>query len=147
VPSTLDEFFHHGIIGDPSVPLSNNPNDPYIIDPDGDGNPGVTVEIHIGNIINGEIYILRREIYSDHLTLNADGILYRHVEDKSEQFVIRAWCKITDRKSDRLRDSEREPKTVFLMDLAYMRVRTGVRLSPSLCIRCLRRLTRSFSRS
>ena len=53
-----------GIEGDPSKPLSEDPNDPLLIDPDNDGNPGVTVDINIGNVIKGEIYITRREIYT-----------------------------------------------------------------------------------
>jgi hypothetical protein len=79
-----------GITGDPSLPLSRNPDDPNLIDPDNDGNPGVTVEITIAGFIKGEIYITRREIYSYNLTLNSDGNLYGHVVDSSEQFVIDA---------------------------------------------------------
>ena len=83
-----------GITGDPSLPLSQDPDDPNIIDADGDGKPGVTVQIHIGGFIDGEIYITRREIYRNHLTLLADGELVGHVEDLSEQFVIDANMRI-----------------------------------------------------
>lgn len=83
-----------GIKGDPSKPLPQDPDDPDLIDPDRDGNPGVTVEINIGGFIKGELYITRREIYSNTLTLNRDGSLTGYVEDRSEQFVIGASMKI-----------------------------------------------------
>jgi hypothetical protein len=89
-----------GITGDPSLPLSTDPEDPNLVDPDGDGNPGVTVELKIGNLINGELYITRREIYSDYLTLNSDGNLYGHVEDDSEQFVVGASLRILRQQSN-----------------------------------------------
>ncbi len=89
-----------GISGDPSLSLSTDPEDPNLLDPDGDGNPGVTVELKIGNLINGELYITRREIYRDYLTLNSDGNLYGHVEDESEQFVIGASLRILAQQSD-----------------------------------------------
>jgi hypothetical protein len=83
-----------GIAGDPEQPLSTDPDDPAIIDADGDGKPGVTVDINIGGIIRGEIYITRREIYRNHLTLQGDGRITGWVEDLSEQFVIDANMKI-----------------------------------------------------
>jgi hypothetical protein len=95
-----------GIDGDPSLPLSQDPNDPNITDPDKDGKPGVTVDITIGKIIKGEIYIMRREIYSDHLILHSNGTLYGHVEDSSEQFVIGASLKILEQSSNAIQYGE-----------------------------------------
>jgi hypothetical protein len=89
-----------GIRGDPSLPLSTDPKDPDIIDPDGDGNPGVTVRLRMGNLFEGELYITRREIYRDLLTLHSDGNLYGHVEDSSEQFVIGASRRILAQQSN-----------------------------------------------
>ncbi len=89
-----------GITGDPSLPLSRDPNDPNITDPDGDGNPGVTVDITIGKIIKGEIYITRREIYRYYLSLNSNGNLYGHVVDSSEQFVVGASLRILAQESN-----------------------------------------------
>jgi hypothetical protein len=89
-----------GIRGDPSLPLSTDPKDPDIIDPDGDGNPGVTVRLRMGNLFEGELYITRREIYRDLLTLSSDGNLYGHVEDSSEQFVIGASRRILAQQSN-----------------------------------------------
>lgn len=106
-----------GITGDPSVALSNDPNDPNIIDPDRDGNPGVTVEIRIGGLISGEIYILRREIYSDYLTLNAGGILYGHVEDRSEQFVIGASLRILAQPSNAVQNPDYGLSPIILVPI------------------------------
>ena len=89
-----------GITGDPLLPLSRDPNDPNLTDPDGDGNPGVTVDITIGKIIKGEIYLTRREIYSYYLTLHSNGNLYGHVVDSSEQFVVGASRRILAQESN-----------------------------------------------
>jgi hypothetical protein len=79
-----------GVDGDPSKPLSRDPKDPLLLDPDVDGHPGVTVGIVIGGFLRGELYITRREIYRDYLSLYPDGRWMGHVEDLSEQFVIDA---------------------------------------------------------
>ena len=79
-----------GIDGDPNVPLSMNPRDPLINDDDNDGKPGVTVFLNLFGLINAEIYIARREIYQNYLTLYSDGSLRGFVVDDSEQLVIGA---------------------------------------------------------
>lgn len=89
-----------GINGDPSLPLSNDPNDPNLTDPDGDGHPGVTVSISVGKFFKGEIYITRREIFSNYLTLNDNGTLTGYVIDESEQFVVGASKKILTQESN-----------------------------------------------
>ncbi|MBN1950369.1 MAG: hypothetical protein JW801_04145 [Bacteroidales bacterium] len=91
-----------GIDGDPSKPLSTDPNDPKLTDPDEDGNPGVTVKLSVGKYFSGEIYITRREIFSNYLTLNSDGTLTGYVVDKSEQFVVGASKKILNQPSNSL---------------------------------------------
>jgi len=91
-----------GITGDPSKPLSKDPNDPNLIDPDADGKPGVTVKINIGKIIKGKIYITRREIFTNYLTLNNDGTLTGFVKDDSEQFVVGASLKILQQDSNNI---------------------------------------------
>ncbi len=83
-----------GIDGDPSKPLSRDPKDPLLLDPDGDGHPGVTVKIDISGFLKGELYITRREIYRDYLALHPDRRWIGHVEDLSEQFVVGANMKI-----------------------------------------------------
>lgn len=89
-----------GIEGDPSLPLSTDPEDPRLTDPDRDGHPGVTVKISVGRFFNGEIYITRREIFSNYLTLNYNGTLTGYVVDRSEQFVVGASKKILSQESN-----------------------------------------------
>jgi len=79
-----------GIDGDPDLPLSMDPNDPNINDDDGDGKPGVTVGLTLYGFLEAELYIARREIFQDDLTLYSDGSLHGHVVDESEQLVIGA---------------------------------------------------------
>jgi hypothetical protein len=79
-----------GIDGDPNVPLSMDPNDPLINDDDNDGKPGVTVFVELFGLIEGEIYLARREIFSNDLTLYSDGSLRGTVVDDSEQLVVGA---------------------------------------------------------
>ena len=79
-----------GIDGNPDVPLSMNPNDPLINDADNDGKPGVTVFIKLFGLIEGELYIARREIFQNDLTLYSDGTLQGVVTDDSEQLVVGA---------------------------------------------------------
>ncbi|MCC6490012.1 MAG: hypothetical protein IT364_21160 [Candidatus Hydrogenedentes bacterium] len=83
-----------GIDGDPDVPLSMDPNDPLVNDDDTDGKPGVTVFVKLFNLIEGEIYIARREVFQDFLTLYSDGTLRGHVIDDSEQLVLGASLRI-----------------------------------------------------
>lgn len=79
-----------GIDGDPDQPLSMDPNDPNINDDDGDGNPGVTVDVTLYGLLKGKIFIARREIFQNDLTLYSDGSLRGVVVDESEQLVIDA---------------------------------------------------------
>jgi hypothetical protein len=79
-----------GIDGDPDQPLSMDPNDPNINDDDGDGNPGVTVSITLFNFLKGDLFIARREIFQNDLTLYSNGVLQGVVVDESEQLVIGA---------------------------------------------------------
>lgn len=106
-----------GIIGDPSKPLSNDPNDPNLTDPDQDGNPGVTVNISVGKFFKGEIYIIRREIFSNHLVLNYNGTLSGFVEDRSEQFVVGASKKILNQPSNSIQHPDRGLSQLLLVPI------------------------------
>jgi hypothetical protein len=86
----------NGIGGDPNAPLSMDRNDPLIRDDDNDGKPGVTVVVKLFGFIEGEIYIARREIFKNDLTLYSDGTLRGNVIDDSEQLVIGASLAILD---------------------------------------------------
>ena len=107
-----------GIIGDPSKPLSKDRNDPNLIDPDGDGKPGVTVNIIIGKVIKGEIYITRREIFTNYLTLNNDGTLTGYVKDDSEQFVVGASLKILDQASNNFQHPSKGMSPILLVPIS-----------------------------
>lgn len=89
-----------GIEGDPLQPLSTDPDDPNLTDPDQDGHPGVTVQISVGSFFKGEIYIIRREIFSNYLSLNYNSTLTGYVVDRSEQFVVGASKKILNQESN-----------------------------------------------
>lgn len=85
-----------GIDGDPDQPLSRDRNDPLINDPDQDGRPGVTAFLTLYGFIEGEIYLARREIFQNEVTLFSDGSLRGQVIDNSEQLVIGASLAILD---------------------------------------------------
>jgi hypothetical protein len=90
----------NGIDGDPNEPLSTDRNDPLISDDDNDGKPGVTVVVRLFGFIEGEIYIARREIFKNDLTLFSDGSLRGNVIDDSEQLVIGASLPFLDTPND-----------------------------------------------
>ena len=71
-------------------PLPTDPNDPRIVDDDGDGNPGLTVTIEVSPEFIGELYIARREIFSFEAFLVEPDLLTGQVTDDSEQLVIGA---------------------------------------------------------
>lgn len=104
-----------GIDGDPSKPLSTDPNDPNMTDPDKDGHPGVTVKISVGKFFEGEIYITRREIFRNYITLNSDGTLSGYVIDESEQFVVGASKKILNQESNNLQHPDPGMSPVLLV--------------------------------
>ncbi len=70
--------------------LPTDPNDPRIVDDDGDGNPGLTVTIEVTPEFIGELYIARREIFSFEAFLTEPDLLTGQVTDESEQLVIGA---------------------------------------------------------
>lgn len=106
-----------GISGDPMKPLSQDRNDSNFTDPDGDGKPGVTVKINIGKIIEGEIYLTRREIFTHYLTLNNNGSLTGYVKDDSEQFVIGASMKILDQPSNNIQHPSKGMNPILLVPI------------------------------
>jgi hypothetical protein len=104
-----------GIEGDPLKPLSTDPNDPNLTDPDQDGHPGVTVQISVGKFFKGEIYIIRREIFSNHMTMNNNGTLSGYVVDRSEQFVVGASKKILNQESNSIQHPDMGLSPVLLV--------------------------------
>jgi hypothetical protein len=71
-------------------PLPTDPNDPRIVDDDGDGQPGITVTIRVTDDLSGELYIARREIFAYEAFLVEPDLLIGTVTDDSEQLVIGA---------------------------------------------------------
>jgi hypothetical protein len=104
-----------GIEGDPMKPLLTDPSDPNLTDPDQDGHPGVTVQISVGRFFKGEIYIVRREIFSNYLTLNNNGTLSGYVIDRSEQFVVGASKKILNQESNSIQHPDSGLSPVLLV--------------------------------
>jgi hypothetical protein len=104
-----------GIAGDPLKPLSIDPNDPSLTDPDQDGHPGVTVQISVGRFFKGEIYITRREIFSNYLILNNNGTLSGYVVDRSEQFVVGASKKMLNQESNSIQHPDPGLSPVLLV--------------------------------
>ena len=74
-------------LDDPLEPLPQDRQDPRISDDDGDGKPGVSVDIKVGPV-RGRLYIARREIFSYDYSLKADGHLEGVVRDRSEQLIL-----------------------------------------------------------
>ncbi|AHC13987.1 hypothetical protein [Salinispira pacifica] len=115
-----------GVQGDPDISLEQNiqagraaglSDERLFPDDDGDGNPGVTVKLKIAGIIHGELYIARREIYRNHLTLHPGGIISGHVEDLSEQYVIDANMKILRQQSESLQFGGPGLNPIYLIPL------------------------------
>ena len=104
-----------GISGDPSKPLSTDPNDPNLTDPDQDGHPGVTVQLSVGKFFNGEIYLTRREIFTNYVTLNYNGTLSGYVIDESEQFVVGASKKILNQPSNSIQYPDKGLSPILLV--------------------------------
>jgi hypothetical protein len=71
-------------------PLPTDPDDPRIVDDDGDGLPGITVSIRVSDELSGELYIARREIFAYEAFLTEPDVLSGTVTDRSEQLVIGA---------------------------------------------------------
>ena len=82
-----------------------------------DGNPGVTVSISVGKFFEGEIYITRREIFTNHLTLSDDGSLRGYVVDDSEQFVVGASKEILKQPSNSVQHPDKGLSPLLLVPI------------------------------
>lgn len=70
-----------------SLPI--DPAEADVVDADGDGKPGITVEIRIGDSVD-ELYIARREIFAYDLAQDGPDSMTGTVTDSSEQLVLGA---------------------------------------------------------
>ena len=66
--------------------LPTDPNDPRIWDQDGDGAPGVTVNVM--GFASGDLYIIQKQVSSEHGILNEAGEMEGFVVDNSLQVTI-----------------------------------------------------------
>jgi hypothetical protein len=107
-----------GVNGDPNQPLPTDPKDPNLTDPDQDGHPGVTVQISVGNFFKGEIYLTRREIFTNYLTWNPNRTLSGYVVDRSEQFVVGASKKILTQESNSIQHPDPGMSPVLLVPIS-----------------------------
>lgn len=91
--------------------LPTDPDDPRIIDSDGDGNPGVTAHIRISDEIEGDLYIARREIFHYDVTQESEDRMVGTITDSSEQLVLGASNEIfiTPAQWEQVPDSSRNP--------------------------------------
>ena len=67
-------------------PLPLDPNDPRIWDQDEDGFPGVTV--NVSGFATGDLYIIQKQISSEHGIVNEAGDLEGFIVDDSVQVTI-----------------------------------------------------------
>ncbi|MCS7273948.1 MAG: hypothetical protein NZ610_00865 [Candidatus Bipolaricaulota bacterium] len=70
--------------------LPTDPKDPRIFDQDGDGNPGMTLQITVVGILSGEIYVIQRDWNVLRGRLTSSTTLDGLVEWGSEQVIIGA---------------------------------------------------------
>ncbi len=107
-----------GATGNADEPLSTDPEMVTAADDDNDGKPGVTVFVTLFGFIEGEIYIARREIFQNDMTLYSDGSLRGNVIDDSEQVVLGASLDILNvpNNPDQFRDSGLNPIILIPID-------------------------------
>jgi len=76
-------------LDDPATdPLPEDSDDPRVTDPDGDGNPGVSVEV--AGLVSGEVYLVQRLVRGLRGTPGPDGRMTGEVTGSGEQRVIGA---------------------------------------------------------
>ncbi len=95
-------------------PLPTDPNDPRIVDDDGDGNPGITVDIRVSDELTGELYIARREIFAYQAYLTDPDTLQGTVTDDSEQLVIGASDPVFDMATEWVQYADLDKSPIIL---------------------------------
>ena len=91
--------------------LPTDPTDPRFFDADGDGNPGITSSIKVGDGLQGDVYLARREIFTYDLTQVDPDRLEGTIVDASEQLVLGASNDIflASAQWEQIEDPERNP--------------------------------------
>ena len=77
-----------GFDGEADATLPIDATDPRIFDADGDGHPGITVQME--GSVTGAIYVARIERSEWDAVADADGQFHGQIRDASEQFIIAA---------------------------------------------------------
>lgn len=95
-------------------PLPADPNDPRIVDDDGDGKPGITVDIRVSDELTGELYIARREIFAYQAYLTDPDTMQGTVTDDSEQLVIGASDPVFDMATEWVQYDDPEKNPIIL---------------------------------
>lgn len=93
-------------------PLPSDPDDPRVVDDDGDGKPGVTVVVHFGEGSTAELYLARREIFAYDMTQDGPDSITGEVTDHSEQLLIGAstdLLRAVDARWEQVPDRSRSP--------------------------------------
>ncbi|MBB6479428.1 hypothetical protein [Spirochaeta isovalerica] len=103
-----------GIKGDPYLPLSKDPDDAALTDPDHDGFPGVSVHLNISGFLKGEIYIARREIFEYDLQVYSEDLIAGNVKDFSEQLVLGASRSFLNRPSNNIQHPDPAMNPIIL---------------------------------
>jgi hypothetical protein len=91
--------------------LPTDPTDPRFFDADGDGNPGITSSIKVGDGLQGDVYLARREIFTYDVTQVDPDRLEGTIVDASEQLVLGASNEIflATAQWEQIDDPERNP--------------------------------------
>lgn len=69
-------------------PLPDDAEDPRVTDPDGDGNPGITVEVH--GLVSGQVYLVQRLVRGLRGNVEPGGRIRGTVTGGGDQAVIGA---------------------------------------------------------
>lgn len=76
-------------LDDPAYdPLPTDDDDPRVVDSDGDGHPGVTVEVD--GFVSGQVYLVQRLVRGLRGTVGSDGRMTGTVTGEGDQVVIGA---------------------------------------------------------
>lgn len=102
-----------GFRGDGADPVPSSAGDPRVVDSDGDGQPGATVQLSIAGVVDGEMFIVQRahsELRGRVTALGqASGTLYVR---EFRQVLLGAHPDLLNRQSDIVVDPERSAFTL-----------------------------------
>ncbi|MGC9530321.1 MAG: hypothetical protein ACP5G2_06945 [Candidatus Bipolaricaulaceae bacterium] len=78
-------------LGDPEAdPLPKVPDDPRVVDQDGDGHPGMTLKVSVLGLISGEVYVVQRLWRAYRGVLEAPNLVRGTISWEDEQSTLGA---------------------------------------------------------